>query len=168
MLLRLWRRRECLTLRAAAGRVGIHPSTFARVEQGEQMHGETLAQLLLWVLGREERPQNETLALEAENTAEAAPQDAAECSTERFEKVEGLAQAPEPSGNPGEFEAGQLVRNAYQFPAPAPPIPAEESASEARRAVETEIAEEPEAGAELPVHALDQDPAVCDLRPAGS
>lgn len=168
MLLRLWRRRECLTLRAAAGRVGIHPSTLARVEQGEQMHGETLAQLLLWVLGREERPQNETLTLEAENTAEAAPQDAAECSTERFEKVEGLAPAPEPSGNSGEFEAGELVRNAYQFPAPAPAIAAEQGADEAQRQAAAEIAEEPEAGAELPVHALDQDPAVCDLRPAGS
>lgn len=145
MLLRLWRRRECLTLRAAAGRVGIHPSTLARVEQGEQMHGETLAQLLLWVLGREERPQNETLALEAENGDE-APQSAAGCSTE----------TAEPSGNPGEFAA------------PAAPIPAQESASEARRAVETEVAEEPEAAAELPVHALDQDPAMCDLRPAGS
>lgn len=157
MLLRLWRRRECLTLRAAAGRVGIHPSTLARVEQGEQMHGETLAQLLLWVLGREERPQNETLALEAENGDE-APQSAAGCSTE----------TAEPSGNPGEFEAGQPVRNTYQFPAPAPPIPTEESASEARRAVETEVAEEPETGAEHSVHALDPDPAVCDLWPAGS
>ena len=128
MLLRLWRRRECLTLRAAAGRVGIHPSTLARVEQGEQMHGETLAQLLLWVLGREEKPRNETLALEAENAAETAPQGAAECCTERFEEFEGFAQAGEPSGNPGEF------------PAPAPSICAEESADEAQRQAAAEVA----------------------------
>lgn len=145
MLLRLWRRRECLTLRAAAGRVGIHPSTLARVEQGEQMHGETLATLLVWLLGREERPENETLALEAENGDE-APQSAAGCSTE----------TAEPSGNSGEF------------PAPASTIAAEQGADEAQRQAAAEIAEKPEAAAELPVHALDQDPAVCDLWPAGS
>ena len=143
MLLRLWRRRQCLTLRAAAERVGIHPSTLARVEQGEQMHGETLATILLWVLGREERPANETFTLEAENASAAAPQGAAGCSTERFEDLE-------------------------QFAGEASAIAAEQSADEAGRPAPAAVADEPEAGAESSVHAVDQDPAVRDLRPAGS
>lgn len=143
MLLRLWRRRQGFTLRAAAERVGIHPSTLARVEHGEQMHGDTLATLLLWVLGREEWPVNETLAFASEDAAAAAPQSAAECSTERFEDLE-------------------------QFAGEAAAIAAEESADEAGRPAAPQVAQEPEAGAELPVHALDQDAALRDLRPAGS
>lgn len=67
-LLQLWRRREALTLRAAASRIGIHASTLARIERGEAMHGDTLTTLLVWLMGREEPSANEAFAFETKDT----------------------------------------------------------------------------------------------------
>lgn len=68
-LLLLWRRREALTLRAAAGLIGINPSTLRRIEHGESMHGDTLTTLLVWLMGREEPSGNEAFTFEAEEAA---------------------------------------------------------------------------------------------------
>ena len=65
-LLLIWRLRGGLTLKAAAGRIGINPSTLRRIEQGESMHGDTLTTLLVWLMGREEPSGNETFIFEAE------------------------------------------------------------------------------------------------------
>lgn len=67
-LLQLWRRREQLTLKAAAGKIGIHGSTLARIERGESMHGATLTTVLVWLMGREEPSNNDTFTFETEDT----------------------------------------------------------------------------------------------------
>lgn len=68
-LLLIWRIRGGLTVKAAAGRIGINPSTLRRIEQGESMHGDTLTTLLVWLMGREEPSGNEAFTFEAEETA---------------------------------------------------------------------------------------------------
>jgi hypothetical protein len=65
----LWRRREALTLKAAAGKIWIHGSTLARIERGESMHGATLTTVLVWLMGREEPSANEAFTFEAEDAA---------------------------------------------------------------------------------------------------
>lgn len=70
-LLRVWRQKNRLTLRAAAKAIGLHPSTLARLERGEQMHGATLATVLVWLMGREEPSKNEAFAFEAKVAIEA-------------------------------------------------------------------------------------------------
>ena len=72
-LLQLWRRREALTLRAAAALIGIHASTLARIERGESMHGDTLTTLLVWLMGREEPSSNETFAFKEEEASPVGP-----------------------------------------------------------------------------------------------
>jgi DNA-binding XRE family transcriptional regulator len=49
-LLRGWRHHEEMSVREAAERVGIPPSTYQRVEKGYPMSGETLAVVLRWLL----------------------------------------------------------------------------------------------------------------------
>jgi hypothetical protein len=49
-VLRAWRHHEETTVREAAERVGIPWSTYARVERGHPMQGETLGVLLRWLL----------------------------------------------------------------------------------------------------------------------
>lgn len=92
-LLQLWRRREALTLRAAAGKIGINPSTLSRIELGESMHSDTLATVLVWLMGKEEPSANEAFTFEAEND------------------VTGEDQVAERNAAP----AGQLERNPYKF-----------------------------------------------------
>jgi len=49
-LLRGWRHHEEMSVREAAERVGIPPSTYQRVEKGYPMSGETLDVVLRWLL----------------------------------------------------------------------------------------------------------------------
>jgi transcriptional regulator with XRE-family HTH domain len=49
-LLKAWRHHHEMSLREAAERLGIPPSTYARVEKGYPMSGETLAVILRWML----------------------------------------------------------------------------------------------------------------------
>jgi len=122
-LLQLWRRRHALTQARAAAMIGINPSTLARIERGESMHGDTLATVLVWLMGREEPSGNEAFTFEAEEAAD----------------VHG-------AGDPTDGEeAGQVD-------------------AEAGQAVGAAIADEQEAAAQLPVHALDQNAALCGLR----
>lgn len=116
-LLQLWRRREALTLKAAAGKIGIHGSTLARIERGESMHGATLTTVLVWLMGREEPSANEAFTFEAEDAAT-------------------------PAGECAQTFSGKET----QAPGAA-------------------IEDEPETAAEHRLHALDQDPALCGVRP---
>ncbi|WP_348265279.1 helix-turn-helix transcriptional regulator [Telmatobacter sp. DSM 110680] len=50
-LLRAWRHHEEMSVRDAADRIGIPWSTYARVEKGYPMSGETWTAILLWMLG---------------------------------------------------------------------------------------------------------------------
>lgn len=138
-LLRLWRRQNRLTLRIAAGRIGIHPSTLARLERGEQMHGATLATLLVWLMGREESSGNEAFTFTAPDAA--ADQNATAVST-------GLTDAGGDREADGEEKTGQVDAETVG------PTPAA-------------ISEEPETPTELRLHALDQDTALCGLRADG-
>jgi transcriptional regulator with XRE-family HTH domain len=124
MLIRAWRRRERITGIRAARLIGIHPSTLRRLESGLEVHGATLVAVLAWVIGTEER-RNEEIAFEAQDATAAAGGDEGQVGTAPQGGVEAVGQAG------------------------------------------AAIEDEPEAAAELPVHALDQEPAVCDLRPAG-
>ena len=49
-LLKAWRHREEMSVREAADRIGIPWSTYARVEKGYPMSGQTLAVILCWML----------------------------------------------------------------------------------------------------------------------
>lgn len=49
VLVRARRRADRLSIRAAAAQAGMSFSTLARVENGEQMSGESLKALLLWL-----------------------------------------------------------------------------------------------------------------------
>ncbi len=49
-ILKGWREDRGLTLKEAASRMGVSLPTLSRIEHGEQMDGETLAKLLVWVL----------------------------------------------------------------------------------------------------------------------
>lgn len=138
-LLRLWRRQNRLTLRIAAGKIGVHPSTLARLERGEQMHGATLATLLVWLMGREEPSGNEAFTFTAPDAV--ASEKAVAIST-------GHTDAGGDREADGEEEAGQVDVEAVGPTAAA-------------------IAEEPEAASEPNVHALDQDTALCGMRTDG-
>lgn len=140
-LLAIWRRRNSLTLAAAAVRIGIHPSTLARLEKGEAMHGATLATLLVWLMGREEPSNNETFAFASEDAIE-SKENSKECSKgdgEPDRAVSGRIEADHGK------EAGEVDAGEDGTPGAA-------------------IAHEQETAAELPVHALDQDIAVCGVR----
>ena len=49
-LLRAWRHHEEMSVRDAADRIGIPCSTYARVEKGYPMSGETWTVILRWML----------------------------------------------------------------------------------------------------------------------
>ena len=49
-LLKAWRHHEEMSVREAAGRVGIAASTYAGIEKGHGIGGETLAVILRWML----------------------------------------------------------------------------------------------------------------------
>jgi len=49
-LLKAWRHHEEMSVREAAERVGIPPSTYAGIEKGQGIGGETLALILRWML----------------------------------------------------------------------------------------------------------------------
>jgi len=49
-LLEAWRHHHHMSIREAAERIGIPPSTFAGIEKGRTMSGETFAIVLRWVL----------------------------------------------------------------------------------------------------------------------
>ncbi len=50
-LLRAWRYYEGMTVRQAADCIDMSSSTYARVEKGRPVSGETLALILRWMLG---------------------------------------------------------------------------------------------------------------------
>ena len=138
-LLRIWRRQNRLTLRIAAGKIGVHPSTLARLERGEQMHGATLATLLVWLMGREEPSGNEAFTFTAPDAA--ADQETAAISTGHTDGGGDREAARKEEVGQVDAEAGGPTAAA--------------------------IAEEQEEAAELPVHAVDQDAAVCGVRADG-
>jgi transcriptional regulator with XRE-family HTH domain len=49
-LLKAWRHRHEMSVREAAERLGVPPSTLSRLEQGRAMSSETLAHLVRWML----------------------------------------------------------------------------------------------------------------------
>jgi transcriptional regulator with XRE-family HTH domain len=49
-LLKTWRHREELSVREAAERLGLPSSTYAGIERGRAMSGETLAHIVRWML----------------------------------------------------------------------------------------------------------------------
>jgi transcriptional regulator with XRE-family HTH domain len=49
-LLTAWRHHEHLSVREAAERIGIPPSTYAGIEKGRAMGSETLAVIWRWML----------------------------------------------------------------------------------------------------------------------
>ena len=49
-ILKAWRHREEMSVREAAERLGLSSSTYARIEKGEAMSGETLVHLLRWLM----------------------------------------------------------------------------------------------------------------------
>lgn len=50
-VLRRWRLLSDLTLQKASREIGIPIPTLSRIEHGEKMDGETLAKVLVWLLG---------------------------------------------------------------------------------------------------------------------
>jgi len=203
-LLQLWRRREALTLKAAAAKIGINPSTLGRIERGESMHGATLTTVLVWLMGREEPSANEAFTFESEDAVavehqvaerNAAPGSELSSSTCEFSGEEagagesssntcelGIGEAacePRIVASPGitasvitvdgsviEFQRRQRESAVKCFAHGEPPIlhfvyESRESSAEAHSAA---IADKPEAGAEHPVHAVDQDAALCGVR----
>ncbi len=48
-VLKKWRRMTDLTVRDAAGQIGISVSTLSRIENGELMDGRTLAKIFTWL-----------------------------------------------------------------------------------------------------------------------
>lgn len=49
-LIRAWRHHEEISIREAAGRIGIKPATLVRVESGRAVSGETVTAILNWML----------------------------------------------------------------------------------------------------------------------
>lgn len=162
-LLKLWRRRNRLTLRVAAGRIGLTAGTLGRLEKGEAMHGVTLATVLVWLMGREEPSGNEAFTFETQDAVagEGGPEREIEqkraCELERIPyrlggtetEVNDFSISCDASKSTPGFlgrydEQGRLIEK-LETPGAA-------------------IAEEPEAAAERPIHAMDQDAAMCGLR----
>lgn len=170
-LFQLWRRREALTLRAAAAKIGINPSTLGRIERGESMHADTLTTLLVWLMGREEPSANEAFTFEAKD-AVAVDQDqvaernttpAGELSSNTCKFGGEEAGAGESSSNTCELRGGDRVASGG---------PEDVTGGRAwtgfltedSKANGAEVEEEPEEAAELSVHAVDQDAALCGVR----
>lgn len=53
-LIRAWRERQRLGLRAVAKEIGIAPATLGRLETGENVDGDTLTKVLAWSFGNSE------------------------------------------------------------------------------------------------------------------
>lgn len=49
-LLETWRHHQHMSIREAAERIGIPPSTLAGIEKGREMSGETLGVIWRWML----------------------------------------------------------------------------------------------------------------------
>jgi transcriptional regulator with XRE-family HTH domain len=49
-LLKAWRHHHHMSVREAAERLGIPPSTYQRVEKGRVASGETFAHIVRWML----------------------------------------------------------------------------------------------------------------------
>jgi DNA-binding XRE family transcriptional regulator len=52
-LLKAWRHHEHMSIREAAERIGIPPSTYMGIEKGKSTGSDTLAHILCWMLGAE-------------------------------------------------------------------------------------------------------------------
>jgi len=51
-IIKEWRYATRVGVREVAKRIGISAATLSRVERGENPDGETLAKVLLWLLGK--------------------------------------------------------------------------------------------------------------------
>lgn len=152
--MRLWRHKNALTLKAAASRIGIHPSTLARIERGESMHGATLSTLLVWLLGREEPTKNETFPFEAEDAVAGETKNGSEGSNGGSELERDPYKLDE--GEAGKAHGASLISCDKKRSSTTQAI---ESKAEA----ESEIEEEQETSAEHSLHAVDQVPPVCSM-----
>lgn len=50
-VIRKWRKMSDIGIRDAAKEIGISHGTLSRIERGEPMQGDTLAKILMWLLG---------------------------------------------------------------------------------------------------------------------
>jgi len=51
-VLKKWRRMSDIGVREAAKEIGISHGTLSRIERGEAMDGNTLAKILVWLVGK--------------------------------------------------------------------------------------------------------------------
>lgn len=51
-VIRLWRKMSDLGVREVAADIGVSHGTLSRIERGEAMDGNTLAKVLVWLVGR--------------------------------------------------------------------------------------------------------------------
>jgi transcriptional regulator with XRE-family HTH domain len=51
-LLKTWRVIANLGIREVAKEIGVSPATLSRIERGEEMNGQTLAKVIMWMLGQ--------------------------------------------------------------------------------------------------------------------
>lgn len=49
-LIRAWREKQRLGLRAVAKEIGVAPATLGRFENGENLDGDTLVKVVRWIL----------------------------------------------------------------------------------------------------------------------
>lgn len=52
-VIRLWRKMSDLGIREVAADIGVSHGTLSRIERGEAMDGNTLAKVLVWLVGRQ-------------------------------------------------------------------------------------------------------------------
>lgn len=52
-VIRLWRKMSDLGVREVAADIGVSHGTLSRIERGEAMDGNTLAKVLVWLVGRQ-------------------------------------------------------------------------------------------------------------------
>lgn len=53
VVIRSWRERQGLGLRAVAEEIGTSPATLSRLELGDSVDGTTMIKVLLWLIGKE-------------------------------------------------------------------------------------------------------------------
>lgn len=51
LLLRAWRAHEQIGVREASRRIGISPATLSRIENGNNVDGNTMLRLMAWLHG---------------------------------------------------------------------------------------------------------------------
>jgi transcriptional regulator with XRE-family HTH domain len=51
-VIRLWRKMSDLGVREVAADIGVSHGTLSRIERGEAMDGNTLAKVLVWLVGK--------------------------------------------------------------------------------------------------------------------